>query len=324
VTGRDPLADLIARRVRPPDRVLRYGDHPAQLIDVRRETADPGAPVVVLLHGGFWRAAYDRLHTRPMADDLVARGYTVCSPEYRRVGDPGGGHPGTFDDVAAAVDMIVDHLVPGGGSLHGSPGGGVVLLGHSAGGHLALWSALRHRLPGTSPWRRPPSIRGVVALAPVSDLGGAIDENLGGGAARALLTGRATAPTEELSTVRTGGPAEVSSEVKSVGPSGEPTGEPPGAPDGELVRKLAETDPVRLLPFDHGRLVLVHGAQDAEVPIGMSRRFAAREPAAELVELPCADHFDVIDPLSPAWPAVLDALSSVLAAPQTPHRPWSD
>ncbi|MCG5216032.1 alpha/beta hydrolase [Streptosporangium sp. KLBMP 9127] len=173
--------ELLSRPVSPPDRVIRYGEHPDQIIDVRDGTGGPDAPVVVLLHGGFWRAEYDRLHTRPMADGLAAQGYTVCSPEYRRIGTEGGGYPGTFDDAVAAIDAI----------LAAPPTtGGVVLVGHSAGGHLALWTALRHRLPPTSPWYGRPGIRGVVGLAAVSDVGTTIDEGLGDGAGTALLGGR--------------------------------------------------------------------------------------------------------------------------------------
>lgn len=176
------LPAVFTRPAAAPDRVMRYGRYPEQVIDVRRTTDDPGAPVIVLLHGGFWQVRYDRLHTRPMADALAALGYVVCTPGYRRVGQPGGGYPGTFDDVAAAVDTVLDYP---------PAGGGVVLVGHSAGGHLALWSAMRHRLPATSRWRDVrPRITGCVALAPVADLGFAIEVGLGAGACRELLGGR--------------------------------------------------------------------------------------------------------------------------------------
>jgi acetyl esterase/lipase len=257
---------VFTRPAAPPDRVIRYGDHADQVIDVRREGAGPDAPVVVLLHGGFWQAAYDRRHTRPMADDLARRGYVVCTPEYRRLGQPGGGYPGTFDDVAAAVDAV----------LADPPAGGpVVLAGHSAGGHLAMWAALRHRLPAASRWYAGPPARGsarrhvhgCVALAPVADLGGAIATGLGDGACRDLIGGR--------------------------------------------LDRLAETDPMCLLPYGCGRLVIVHGAEDRVVPVDIARRFAAREPSTTFVELRDTGHFGLIDPLSRAWPSVVDAIGSV-------------
>jgi acetyl esterase/lipase len=121
---------------------------------------------VVFLHGGFWRAAWDRTHVGPLAADLAARGYPVACPEYRRTGQPGGGWPGTFDDVLAAVAAVRE-------ALPGTP----VLAGHSAGGHLALWAA--GRVPAA----------GVLALAPVTDLTGAYRLDLDQGAVAALLGG---------------------------------------------------------------------------------------------------------------------------------------
>jgi len=153
---------------------LRYGDLPDQVIDVTLPDAGP-ATLVCLVHGGFWRSAYDRTHLRPMAAALTAHGYAVANVEYRRVGS-GGGWPTTFDDVAAALDALGPALA----SEH--PGrvdpSATVYVGHSAGGHLALWAA-----------HRSPSPRGVVALAPVADLVEASRLNLSRGAVRELLGG---------------------------------------------------------------------------------------------------------------------------------------
>lgn len=131
------------------------------------ETDGPatGAPLVVLLHGGFWRAAYDLSLMRPLAAALATDGYAVWNVEYRRVGMPGGGWPGTLDDVGAAIDAAV------------APGAPVVLVGHSAGGHLALWAAAG----------RP--VAGVVSLAGVADLGAGARDRLGAGAVQELLGG---------------------------------------------------------------------------------------------------------------------------------------
>ena len=104
------------------------------------------APLVLFLHGGFWRAAYDRAHTGPLAEALADSGFVVCTPEYRKVGQAGGGWPGTFEDVAAAVEVL-PRLVAG--ATDGlTDGSRVILAGHSAGGHLALWAAAQQ-----SPWR---------------------------------------------------------------------------------------------------------------------------------------------------------------------------
>ena len=138
--------------------------------------------LVLLLHGGFWRAAFDRAHLGPLAAALAGENFVVCTAEFRRTGQPGGGWPGTFDDVAAAVDVLpglARSAVPG-ADADGWP---VVLAGHSAGGHLALWAAGRHRLGPHSPWYlaggpRGVGVAGVVALAPVSDLAACYRDSL--------------------------------------------------------------------------------------------------------------------------------------------------
>jgi len=109
---------------------------------------------VVFLHGGFWRSTHDRAHTGPMGTALAAAGYAVCVPEFRRTGQPGGGWPGTFDDVATAVDRVpaLVREAAGTGVIADGP---VLLAGHSAGGHLALWAASRHLLDASSPWHTP-------------------------------------------------------------------------------------------------------------------------------------------------------------------------
>jgi acetyl esterase/lipase len=184
----DPAAragprDVLQRPGAPPDAVLRYGPSGRSVVDLRlpvRAAGDPPARLVVLLHGGFWRAVYDRGHTRPLADGLAAAGWAVATPEYRRTGEPGGGWPGTFDDVAAALRALpdlVEAVAPGVVDV-GAP----LLLGHSAGGQLALWAA-------ATPSVRPPGLAGVVALAPVADLGTAWRLDLDRGAVTALLAG---------------------------------------------------------------------------------------------------------------------------------------
>ncbi|MDM7831863.1 alpha/beta hydrolase family protein [Cellulomonas edaphi] len=162
-----------------PDVVVPYGPHADQVVDLhlpdRRD-----APLVCLLHGGFWRAAYDRMHVRVVVDALTAAGYAVANVEYRRVGS-GGGWPGTFDDVAAALDAVPAMLaerLPGRANT-----GSIVYVGHSAGGHLALWAALRSPAP---------RVLGVVPLAPVADLGAAHALGLSRGAVSELLGGSPT------------------------------------------------------------------------------------------------------------------------------------
>ena len=139
---------------------------------------DPVRPgTVVIIHGGFWRARYDVALGRPLAADLVRRGYTVWNLEYRRVGN-GGGWPATFLDVAAGIDKLAELDVDT---------SRVVAIGHSAGGHLATWAAGRSAdTPGGSPRVR---VSAVVSQAGVLSLGDCARDAVGGTAALDLMGG---------------------------------------------------------------------------------------------------------------------------------------
>lgn len=144
------------------------------MIDLRLPAGGPTrAPVIAVIHGGFWRARFDRTHTGPLAADLAGRGYAVAQLEYRRTGQAGGGWPGTFADVAAGMSLLPALAAEACGTVPAPP----LLVGHSAGGQLALW------------WAGQAAVRGVVALAPVADLAAAHRLDLGGGAVAALLGG---------------------------------------------------------------------------------------------------------------------------------------
>jgi acetyl esterase/lipase len=135
----------------PPaaDARLAYGDAPLQFGDLRLPPGEGAFPLAVVIHGGYWQATYNLIHTGHMCIALAEAGIATWNVEYRRVGDVGGGWPATGEDVARALEFV--------GDLPIEPTG-VVLVGHSAGGQLALWATKRARLP-------------VVALAPVSDVG---------------------------------------------------------------------------------------------------------------------------------------------------------
>ena len=159
---------VLTRAARPPDATVVYGADRDQVADVRFGDARAEArPLVMILHGGFWRPEYDRAHTGPMADAVADAGWTVATVEFRRV----PGKPDvTLADVAAALadrPAKIEHH-----------DGRVVLIGHSAGGHLALWVAVA---------RPQPSLAGVLALAPVADLQRADALHLGDGATRLFL-----------------------------------------------------------------------------------------------------------------------------------------
>ena len=174
--------------------VHRYGAHPAQFGELwrpgsaRRDGAThDGAPLgtVVIIHGGFWRARYDLSLGRPLAADLAARGYAAWNLEYRRA-LAGGGWPGTFEDVAAGIDLLTDLPVDT---------SAVIAVGHSAGGHLAAWAAGRAKLPSGAPGAPGASgqdfvpLAGVIAQAGVLALADCAREHVGGTAAPDLMGG---------------------------------------------------------------------------------------------------------------------------------------
>ena len=131
----------------PEPTIHSYGPDPAQFGELWVPRAPGHRGVVVILHGGFWQARYDLSLGRPLAADLAARGYAAWNLEYRRVSG-GGGWPGTFGDVAAGIDLLA--TLPVDTSR-------VVVVGHSAGGHLAAWAAGRAKLPPGAPGGTPGS-----------------------------------------------------------------------------------------------------------------------------------------------------------------------
>jgi acetyl esterase/lipase len=233
---------------------------------------------VIFLHGGFWRVKYDRSHTGPMATALAAAGYAVCVPEFRRTGQPGGGWPGTFEDVAAAVDHL-PALVKEAAGPAAVADGPAVLAGHSAGGHLALWAAGRHLLGPGSAWHSTSAgTGGVVVLAGVSGLADCYDQGLGDGAAAALMGG---------------GPADYPLRYRYADPA--------------VLLPLG--CPVRLV---HGVLDDVAPVAMSRGYAAISR---AVGDDTTVTEVAGASHVDLIDPLSPAWPEVMAAFAALAQVP---------
>ncbi|MEV7286987.1 alpha/beta hydrolase [Streptomyces sp. NPDC093252] len=284
-----------------PDATAAYGDHPDQVIDfyAPRATVESDssalAPLVVVLHGGAWRSAYDRRHIAPFAGFLARRGFAVANVEYRRGGSdagpgerggagagggegaspaPAGRWPDTFDDVVTALDALpalVREALPQADPRR------TVVAGHSAGGHLALWAAARHVLPADAPshWRtpRPAPLRGVVALAPIADFAVAEKLEVCGGAAAQLLGGA-----------------------------------------GEFAVRRPYADPALLLPTGIAT-TLVQGVTDAVVPKAVAESYAeAAAKAGEMVGLTLlADvgHFPLIDPAADACAVVVEEIAQL-------------
>jgi acetyl esterase/lipase len=147
------------------------------------------APLIFFLHGGFWRAAYDLAHAGHICGALARAGANTVNVEYRRVGQPGGGWPGTLEDVRAAYNYVMEHAPEFGLDTQR-----VLVMGHSAGGHLAVCLTSQE-----------PSVRLCVSLAGVLDLhrawslhlsNDAVAEFLGGTPQQAPERYRAASPLE--------------------------------------------------------------------------------------------------------------------------------
>jgi acetyl esterase/lipase len=270
--GRVPASDarLLLDFLRT-GRSHRYGPHRSQRAELHLPRGDGPHPLMVAIHGGSWQARYGKVVMRGVVGDLVRRGWAAWNIEYRRVGN-GGGWPTTFADVAAAIDHLAMIDAP-------IDLARCSVLGHSAGGHLALWAASRGSVPAGAPGHvsGAPAVamRRAIVQAGVCDLAGAY-ARWRGGAARALMGG---------------GPEEV-------------------------PERYAAGDPIALVPPDVP-VLLVHGVVDDVVSIELARSYAAAASAAgaevELVEIAgqAGRHRAHIDPRGAAWGAVAARLGEL-------------
>jgi acetyl esterase/lipase len=279
VHPREPIGylDLLARPRAAADLRIAYGEDPLQFGELWLPAGQGPHPTVVLIHGGCWLAELPGLELMDYAaDDLRRSGLAVWNIEYRRIGHEGGGYPGTFQDVARAVDHLRALAAP-----HGLDLGRVVISGHSAGGHLAVWALARARLPAASPlWSADPlPARGVVSLAGIVD----------------LAAYRAEGPDA------CGGPGTIDALVGAA--------ERPGG-------VYADTSPPALLPLG-ARQAIVSGDLDPIVPRRFGQAYGATAHAAgdpvQVIDIPHAGHFELIDPTAGAWARVRSEIQAVVA-----------
>ncbi|MGW0997733.1 alpha/beta hydrolase [Streptomyces sp. NPDC002523] len=282
-------------------RTVAYGPHPSQVGELYVPAGEGPFPVVVLIHGGFWTAMFDRRQLVGLADDLVGLGYAVWNIEFRRIGESGGGWPGTFLDVSAAMDAVagIDPSVDA---------GRVVVVGHSAGGLLATWAAHRSVLPPDAPGANP-EVRpiGAVSMAGVLDLVAADAARLGSALADCDTEGPADAPPPSDPTVR---PAVAALAGNGV------TRALLGGAAGDVPERYSQASPAELPPADVPVLAL-QGTDDQVVapPYGRAYADAATERGGDVrfVEIPATSHFDWIDPAGPSWHMARDWIQKLLA-----------
>ncbi len=267
--------DLLERPRPQPDVELSYGNDGMQRVDLWLPAGAGPHPVVLMVHGGCWQTEIaDRRIMNWIADDLRRRGIAVWNIDYRGVDRAGGGYPGTFQDAAAAADALRVHA-----ARHKLDLSRLVAVGHSAGGHLALWLAARSRLPADSSLHSadPLPVPHVVSLGGLPDLEQARAETQGCGA--------------EVIDRLVGPPTLSSRDV------------------------YADTSVPRLAPLGIGQ-VLVNGDRDRIIPTNFAGDYAARMrakgDAVDVRIIPDQGHVELIAPETPAWAAAVAEIEKAL------------
>ncbi|MBX3014233.1 MAG: alpha/beta hydrolase [Caldilineaceae bacterium] len=270
------VADYLRLPAVPPTAVIAYGDAPEHFGHLYLPSQGTAHPVLLLIHGGCWRDQYGLAPLGRFCATFAALGIAVWSLEYRRLGN-GGGWPVTFVDIATGTDYLRTLAQRYPLDLQR-----VVAVGHSAGGHLALWLAARHRLPPASPLAHPDPLplQHVIALAGIPDLVDAATRNLCGGAVIDLLGGTVAAVPE----------------------------------------RYQATSPHAHLPLGVPHHLLI-GTADQAVPVvhndGYVAAAQAQGDAVRYTVLPAIGHFELVTPGARSWSVVQDALVSAFAATAT-------
>lgn len=272
--------DILSKPVLPADHRIHYGPNDSQFGDLWlpvKPSSPP--PVIVFIHGGWWKSAYDLGYAGYLCDALKRAGIAMWSLEYRRVGSTGGGWPTTFQDVAAGFEYLkeVSKKYP----LDLSR---VYTMGHSAGGHLAFWLAGRFHIDPHSELSQPPPgipLRGAIALA------GAVGLQL---TIRLSGYGMFAHDRSEVIELMGGGPER-------------------------FADRYRNGDPASLLPLAAPQL-LIQGSQDDQIPPDLPSEWVKlahqRGSTASAHIIPGADHFDIIDPDSKAWPSVMESIRTMI------------
>ena len=267
------MSSILDRTPPPFDLRTSYGSDPSQFAEVRFPNGKGPFPVLFVVHGGFWQSVYDLSHIGHLCAAFTSIGIITCNLEYRRIGNPGGGWPGTFQDLKLATHNILQTMSP-------DPRfdlARTAIIGHSAGGHLALWLTGRHRIGKGSLLHtdQKQDITSIISLAGVADLRLAWRQKLGHGIVARLMG---------------------------------------GTPDEHSDRYNAGS-PIELLPTG-ARQVLVHGTDDNTVPVSQSEAYVEKAEKLgdrpTLVRLEGIGHYELIDPESEAWPTVAEAVLSLL------------
>ncbi|KQL34487.1 hypothetical protein AN960_18900 [Bacillus sp. FJAT-25509] len=262
---------------------LNYGDDQWQYGELRIPEGPGPHPVVVVIHGGFWKSIFAADLMDAVSEDLSKRGLATWNIEYRRVGNIGGAYPGTLNDVANATDFLETI-----GEQYDLDLTKVVAMGHSAGGQLAFWLAGRYRLQEDSILKTssaPLLLKGVVSLGGIIDL--ELMNNLINYKQRIVKNMKIDNPVTDYV----------------------------GGTPFEVPERYAEVSPVQLLPLKVPQ-VLIHGDLDVNVPVKLSVLYKELAEKAgdqvKMITLPNVEHFEIIDPNSKVWDSIVNEVRNLL------------
>ncbi len=266
-------SDILTKPAPSADLRVHYGAYSENFVDFRFPRGTGPFPVLLVIHGGFWSSAYDLAHMSHLCAAFTSKGAITCNLEYRRIGQLGGGWPGTFQNIATGTDYVFDKL----SSDPRFDPGRTTALGFSAGGHLALWLSSRHRVDARSPlFSRPKGFfRGVVSVAGVTDLRAAWRLRLGDGAVKRLMGGT---PEEVPKRYDSSSPIELL-----------PTGV------NQVLIHGADDETV---PVSQSEGFVERARSVGDQPL--------------LLKLENTGHFELVDPESSAWPTVSRATLQLL------------
>lgn len=270
------LSDYMALSGPAPSATFHYGSAPSQYAELFLPEGKGPFPVAILVHGGCWTREFGGIvQLRNMAGALARRGIASWNVEYRRVDEAGGGYPGTYQDMNAALDLLAHEA-----KHHPLDLQRLAAVGHSAGGQLVQWLAARPRIPASSPLYHPDAlpVRQVVSLGGLADLR----------REAALIQTSCERSTEQLA----GTPSKARPDVFSDTNAGDLM--PNGSRTILVTGELDTISPPRV-------------AHD------FAARAKAAGDAAEVVILPGASHYDEVAATSPSWPLVLQAIESALS-----------
>lgn len=267
------LSSATFKLIEPNDFIkVSYGQDKNHYFELRlpQQYHQKPAPIAIVIHGGYWRNKYSLNYMGYFCDWLKNHGIISINMEYRRIGDVGGGYPGTFLDIAQCIDTLPQTLAGlESFNISNADFSNIVIIGHSAGGHLATWAISRENIEKGSPLYQEKrlNIKKAISLAGLLDLNYAKEHHLSNDAVLELIN---------------------------------------NTPFNTIEKNIS---PIEMLPLSKSEVILIHGNKDNNVPIEISQRYYEKAPQNNhYFIIDGAGHFDIVDPNSPYFAEMMDPI----------------